>query len=536
VNNAFGYNLKSEVTSATMANGDSKYNYDPIGNRVFSSLNALTNTYSANALNQYSSINPLNPVNPVEKIIPSFDFDGNMITNGDWSYTWDAENRMISACSNGLLLITNRYDDQSRRIRKSVFEITQSGTNEIRQSSFVYDGWNPIREIRVQESGVSTIYYCWGPDLSGSLQGAGGVGGLQAVIVDGETPATYYPCYDANGNITAYVDELGFARAEYAYDAFGQTISQSGDLASTFSHRFSTKYADDETGLYYYGYRYYSPELGRWVNRDPIEEEGGVNLYGFVGNGGVSFFDLLGLDSWKNLLAGGEWGMIKGKVGNLKPTADVEQYEGVTVLRTRGGLGTAIYKGNNAPPATEKEMSNDCRAMEIEFQYKFIAGVNSGFYFSIPTDASTQELIDANGLEMQILSSKADTGYQKNLMKAQNHLTSSTATEDLKNRAKDMIKDIQLHWQTGGIYGRKGRNADGVPELNAAWNAVRVQLGRADDGKGLKITIWINGKKVNDFVTTDGVRGYGRIGFQAHDQEADTVFKGIQWRWIDENK
>ncbi len=57
---------------------------------------------------------------------------------------------------------------------------------------------------------------------------------------------------------------------------------------------FSTKYTDDETGLVYYGYRYYSPELGRWLNRDPIEEEGGLNLYGFVGNDPVNAYDLLG--------------------------------------------------------------------------------------------------------------------------------------------------------------------------------------------------------------------------------------------------
>ena len=54
------------------------------------------------------------------------------------------------------------------------------------------------------------------------------------------------------------------------YDAFGNTISQSGPLADFFRHRFSTKYFDSETGLYYYGYRYYSPVLMRWLTRDPI--------------------------------------------------------------------------------------------------------------------------------------------------------------------------------------------------------------------------------------------------------------------------
>ena len=55
--------------------------------------------------------------------------------------------------------------------------------------------------------------------------------------------------------------------------------------------RFSTKYQDAETGLLYYGYRFYDPITGRWLSRDPIEEEGGLNLYGFVRNDGVNFFD-----------------------------------------------------------------------------------------------------------------------------------------------------------------------------------------------------------------------------------------------------
>ncbi len=49
-------------------------------------------------------------------------------------------------------------------------------------------------------------------------------------------------------------------------------------------------------GLYYYGYRYYSPELGRWLSRDPIGEDGGLNLYGFVGNDPANLFDNIGLD------------------------------------------------------------------------------------------------------------------------------------------------------------------------------------------------------------------------------------------------
>ena len=100
--------------------------------------------------------------------------------------------------------------------------------------------------------------------------GAGGVGGLVAVSIGG---SFYFPGYDNNGNVIGYWDESGSIVAEYAYDAFGNTIASSGSMASVFPHRFSTKYYDAETDLYYYGYRYYSPSLGRWISRDPIQED-----------------------------------------------------------------------------------------------------------------------------------------------------------------------------------------------------------------------------------------------------------------------
>jgi RHS repeat-associated protein len=162
--------------------------------------------------------------------------------------------------------------------------------------TFLHDGWNMIREI--QHSNIpsfhsSTNSYVWGLDLSGSLQGAGGVGGLLAVSMSGQY---YFPCHDANGNITAYVNESGSVVAEYAYDAFGGLLAQTGSMADAFRFRFSTKYFDAETDLYYYGYRFYSPELRRWLNRDPIEEEGGLNLYRFCHNNALNAVDLFGLN------------------------------------------------------------------------------------------------------------------------------------------------------------------------------------------------------------------------------------------------
>jgi RHS repeat-associated protein len=124
------------------------------------------------------------------------------------------------------------------------------------------------------------------------MQGAGGVGGLLSVT-SGST--SFYPTYDGNGNVSEYLDAAGAIAAHYEYDAFGNVIFSSGASAASFQHRFSTKPQDAESGLYYYGYRYFDPVTGRWPSRDPIGEEGGMNLYGFVGNNGVKSRDFLGL-------------------------------------------------------------------------------------------------------------------------------------------------------------------------------------------------------------------------------------------------
>jgi RHS repeat-associated protein len=85
------------------------------------------------------------------------------------------------------------------------------------------------------------------------------------------------------------------ARRHLQYGPCGEPIATSGAYADKNPVRFSTKYTDDETGLVYYGRRYYDPRNGRFLGRDPIEEAGGLNLYGFVGNSPVNRWDILGM-------------------------------------------------------------------------------------------------------------------------------------------------------------------------------------------------------------------------------------------------
>ena len=115
-----------------------------------------------------------------------------------------------------------------------------------------------------------------------------------SLLPPGTSPGDYWPLYDGNGNITEYLDAAGTTvAAHFEYDPFGNTLVNS-DTNSYFPIRFSTKYQDFESGMIHYGFRDYESFTGRWPNRDPIEEQGGVNLYGFVENKSIDSYDYLG--------------------------------------------------------------------------------------------------------------------------------------------------------------------------------------------------------------------------------------------------
>jgi RHS repeat-associated protein len=325
----YEYDSLGQLTRARKTGGNATdrqhdYAYDDIGNRTRASVaGGTTWTYRASSLNAYTQIvasteSAPSPLRGTVFVIDGtargasavssqttalqYDADGNLVDDGRWSYAWDGENRLITAeeiaapPERERLRVENRYDHMGRRIRKTVFDAADLGT-PISDFRYIYDGWNVSSEVRSQQSEVSTNAYVWGLDLSGTLQGAGGVGGLLAAVFGGDPePVEGLYTYDANGNVTDLVDANGDTVAHYEYSPFGELIRATGPAATTNPWRFSTKYADPETGLYYYGYRYYSPGLGRWLSRDPIGERGGPNLYGFAGNTGVNRVDSFGLD------------------------------------------------------------------------------------------------------------------------------------------------------------------------------------------------------------------------------------------------
>jgi len=253
---------------------------------------------------------------PPNSVTPLHDDDGNLTYDGRWDSVWDAENRLTcmttteAAATAGVprQRLDFVYDCQNRRVSKTVSTSTDGTTWTVSSSlRFLYDGWNMIAEYSATSETSTTLTlqaaHVWGIDLSGTPQGAGGVGGLlcSTLVNDISTSNNYYPAYDGNGNISAWLDSTGTLLTRMDYSPFGQLVAQykyTSTASATLSRLpfgFSTKYTDKETGLLYYGHRYYDSVTGRWPSRDTIGEEGGINLYGFEGNDGVDWIDPTGL-------------------------------------------------------------------------------------------------------------------------------------------------------------------------------------------------------------------------------------------------
>ncbi|MBK8915068.1 MAG: hypothetical protein IPM64_10800 [Phycisphaerales bacterium] len=236
------------------------------------------------------------------------------------------------------------YDYLGRRVEKHHDKYVSGSWVTQSRTRFAYDGWNLIQELNVPTSGDPTVLrqYTWGLDLSGQsgnatagsgdssvsgLHGAGGIGGLLAVLDTNNTTTTsddrsFTYLYDANGNVGQLVEwasgaggasddewHAGRLAARYEYDPYGNIVGpdadgdgniaeEAGPYAATNPFRFSTKYLDPETGLYYYGYRYYSPRLGRWISRDPIGVRGGLNPRMFLLNRPPTAVDAVGLTTY----------------------------------------------------------------------------------------------------------------------------------------------------------------------------------------------------------------------------------------------
>ena len=328
--NLYSYNSRSEVTESRRyvgtnpdAPGDMvtpeyrSYNYDPIGNRGTAvdgnetSEVGKSTTYTTNGLNQYESTS-VTPNNN-ESATFTYDADGNMTSISDATgytvYSFDCENRLVDVTiqtqATPVRKVTFAYDFMGRRIKKDVYSWSNSTWSADSSRTFTWDGWLMTDEtvtLSAPGSQPETTSYVWGLDLSQTLQGAAGVGGLLSMINNDNQ--IYYYCYDVNGNIGQLINSENISViASYEFDIYGNIITSKSTYLILNSFIYTSKYYDSEIELYYYGHRYFNNNFGKWISRDPLYEKENVeNLYLFLANNSINDYDINGLISYKLII------------------------------------------------------------------------------------------------------------------------------------------------------------------------------------------------------------------------------------------
>ena len=273
VTSAYTYTKDNEVLNLvhTWTGGDATYIYGFDGNGRRTNLRISNDSFdpwltvtpsltlTANNLNQLTSIGgtPL-----------GYDLNGNLLNDGTHVYTHDAVNRLVDV--DGTIAYT--YDTLGRRVSKTISGVV---------TKYVYDGARVIAEY----DGASQLLrkYIYGP-------------GLDEPVMMQVSAARYYYLFDSLGSVIGLTDASGTLVESYRYNVYGQPLQ-----ASTVGnpYMFTGRRFDSETGLYYYRNRYYSPQLRRFIEPDPIGFEGGMNLYAYVGNDPGN-----AVDPWGLLLGG----------------------------------------------------------------------------------------------------------------------------------------------------------------------------------------------------------------------------------------
>ena len=238
----------------------------------------------------------------------SYDNSGNLISDGRWNYKWNARQRLSEMETTEAAISAGApkekyvytYDWKHRKIKAQRY-LWNAETGEngawalVSENRRYYDEWNLIYEVTENGyTGTTSNKYYYGGDIANTVYSTGGTSGLRMANIGG---TLVYVFNNQTGNVEALyrADSSNELLAEYEYTPFGETRKQSGELSTKNPLRYSTRYQEGNTGLYYYGFRHYSPVTKKWLSQDPIGEKGGYNLYQFAGNNPVSLIDSLGL-------------------------------------------------------------------------------------------------------------------------------------------------------------------------------------------------------------------------------------------------
>jgi RHS repeat-associated protein len=302
-------------TNQPWTNGNNSYT--AVGQDSYGRVSSNSVTVNLQATNSYA-----------------YDLNGNLLSDTNRNFAYDDENQLTSVWATNIWRDDFVYDGKFRR--KIERDYSWNGgswmlTNEVH---FIYDGNVVIQERDANSNPLVTYTRSGGSLLARTDYGQ--------EIPGSPTTAFYHA--DGNGNVTMLIYANQIIAAKYLYDPYGNALSMSGPLASLNVYRFASKEWNSSAGIYYLGRRYYDPSLQRFINRDPIAEQGGINLYAYVANNPINAIDLLGLELlWQSSSYGNP---VSSTLSGLSGTWASNPYGSGGANYSNGGL----YQPDAIPP------------------------------------------------------------------------------------------------------------------------------------------------------------------------------------------
>ena len=315
--NAYTYSANNNVITKTDLNGTTTYQYDatsqltqamhPALTEAFTyddSGNRITETRDGSVVNYTHTAG--NRIETRDGVIYTHDNNGNIISKagitGTTTYEYDYANRLNKVTMPDGTISEYKYDALWRRIEKKITPsplVGEGGGEGIIAARYLYDGLNMLAEY--EDNNVLKTKYTHNRAIDDPL----------AMERNGQS---YYYHKDALGSITTITDDQVNLVQWYQYDSFGKITDRMNPLFKQ-PYVFTGREYDEETGLYNYRFRYYDPEMGRFISEDPIGfKKGSINLFAYVSNNPVNKIDPLGLliysPTWKGYL-----GVLLGGVG-----------------------------------------------------------------------------------------------------------------------------------------------------------------------------------------------------------------------------
>ncbi len=305
------------------------YRYDPIGNRLEMVSEDTSTYYAYDVLDRITSSHTSQ-----DSTFWEYDQNGQVTQKGSWNYQWNASGQLVSVGD-----VEYRYDEMGRRNLR----IYNGSTTE-----YVYDGLTPVIE---RVNGVTQKIYT----LNGGV-----VGQIISVRENGQD---YYFNYDRQGNVRFITNSSGNVISRFEQDAYGNVISVFGN--DQFNRHFITKEKDPQTGLYYFGSRWYDPETGRWLSPEPLGLDG-PNLYQYGFNDPVNNLDP---DGYLAIRINVENYMVQ--VGKLK-VLDFEKrimaplgHSAVVAIDEKTGNVRYYEYGRYSAGGSVKEVTLDCNKVQM---------------------------------------------------------------------------------------------------------------------------------------------------------------------------